>query len=79
MGANRHPDMSQEGEIYDVMLLQDTTSQLCLMRLHIEIPYKYYGIHSNEVLNRYFYYNPKNFVWMCYLTDTSLQKYSTRN
>jgi hypothetical protein len=34
------------------------------------MPYKRYGIHSNEVLDRYFYYNPKDFVWMCRLTDT---------
>jgi hypothetical protein len=70
MGANRHPDMSREGETDDVMLLQDTTSQPCSMRLRIEMPYKRYGIHSNKVLDRYFYYNPKDFVWMCRLTDT---------
>jgi hypothetical protein len=34
------------------------------------MPYKCYGIHSNEVLDRYFYYNPKDFIWMCRLTDT---------
>jgi hypothetical protein len=32
--------------------------------------YKHYSIHSNEVLNKYFYYNSKDFVWMCRLTDT---------
>jgi hypothetical protein len=70
IGANRHPDTSQEGETYDMMLLQDTTSQLCSMRLYVKMPYKHYGIHSNEVLDRYFYYNPKDFIWMCHLTDT---------
>jgi hypothetical protein len=34
------------------------------------MPYKCYGIHSNKVLDRYFYYNPKVFLWMCHLTDT---------
>ena len=34
------------------------------------MPYKCYGIHSNEVLDKYFYYNPYNFIWMCYLTGT---------
>jgi hypothetical protein len=52
------------------MLLQDTTSQLCSMKLCVKMPYKHYGIHSNEVLDRYFYYNPKDFIWMCHLTDT---------
>ena len=33
------------------------------------MPFKRYGVHSNEVLNKYFYYNPKDFVWMCRLTD----------
>lgn len=70
MGANEHPNASQEGERHDVMLLQDTTLQVGLTRLCIEMPYKCYGIHSNEVLDRYFYYNPKDFVWMCQLTDT---------
>ena len=27
-------------------------------------------IHSNKVLDKYFYYNPKDFLWMCHLTDT---------
>ena len=34
------------------------------------MPFKRYGIHSNEVLDRYFYYNPKDFIWMCRSTDT---------
>jgi hypothetical protein len=70
MGANKHPNMSQEGEMHDVMLLQGAISQFCLMQSHVEMPYKHYGIHSNEVLDRYFYYNPKDFIWMCCLTDT---------
>ena len=70
MGANRHPNASREGEIHDVMLLQGATSQLGSTQSHVEMPYKRYGIHSNEVLDRYFYYNPKDFIWMCRLTDT---------
>ena len=32
--------------------------------------FKCYGIHSNKVLNKYFYYNPRDFVWMSRVTDT---------
>src|ERR1700676_4836448 len=70
MGANRHPNTSREGEMHDVMLSRGDTSQFCLTRLCIEMPYKCYSIHSNEVLDRYFYYSPKDFIWMCRLTDT---------
>jgi len=34
------------------------------------MPYKHYGIYSNKVLDKYFYYNPYDFIWMCCLTDT---------
>ena len=34
------------------------------------MPYKCYGIHSNKVLDKYFYYNPYDFIWMCRLMDT---------
>ena len=34
------------------------------------MPFKRYGVHSNEVLDRYFYYNPKDFIWMCRSMDT---------
>ena len=34
-----------------------------------KMPFKHYSIHSNEVLNEYFYYNPRDFLWMCCLTD----------
>ena len=56
--------------MHDVMLSRGDTSQFCSTRLRVEMPYKRYGIHSNEVLDRYFYYSPKDFVWMCRLTDT---------
>jgi hypothetical protein len=45
-------------------------SQPHSMRVCDSMPYKPYGIHSNKVLDRYFYYNPHDFVWMCQLTDT---------
>jgi hypothetical protein len=69
-GANRHPNASQEAEMHDVMLSRGAASQPRAPRGAELMPYKRYGIHSNEVLNKYFYYNPKDFVWMCRLTDT---------
>ena len=46
------------------------TSQPCPTRGCDDMPFKRYGVHSNEVLDRYFYYNPKDFIWMCCLMDT---------
>ena len=34
------------------------------------MPFKCYSVHSNEVLDQYFYYNPKDFIWMCHSMDT---------
>ena len=55
--------------MHDVMLAQGATSQFCSTQLHAKMSYKHYGIHSNEMLDKYFYYNPKDFLWMCQLTD----------
>ena len=45
-------------------------SQICLTQSCDSMLFKCYSIHSNEVLDRYFYYNPKDFIWMCSLMDT---------
>ena len=55
MGTNRHPNVLWEGEMHNVMLAQDATSQFCSMQLRAEMPYKRYSIHLNEVLDKYFY------------------------
>jgi len=47
-----------------------TRSQTRLIQNCDYMPYKCYGLHSNEVLDKYFYYNPYDFIWMCCLTDT---------
>ena len=70
LGANRHPEASREGEIHEATWPCHATSQCHLMRGCDGVLYKCYGIHSNEVLNKYFYYNPKDFVWMSRLTET---------
>ena len=46
------------------------TSQPRPMRGCDDMPFKRYGVHSNEVLDGYFYYNPKDFIWMCHSMDT---------
>jgi hypothetical protein len=69
-GANRHPGASREGEMHDATQLRCATSHPHLLQFHNSMPYKPYGIHSNEVLDKYFSYNPHDFMWMCWLTDT---------
>jgi hypothetical protein len=69
-GANRHPGASQEGEMHDTTQPCCATSHPCSLQFCNSMPYKPYGIHSNEVLDKYFYYNSHEFVWMCRLTDT---------
>lgn len=56
--------------MHDVMLSQGATSQPYSTQCCDNMPYKCYGIHSNGILNRYFYYNPIEFIWMCRLMDT---------
>ena len=69
-GANRHLRVSREGVEHDMMQLHCATSQLCPMWGCDNMLFKHYSVHSNEGLDRYFYYNPMDFIWMCHLTDT---------
>jgi len=69
-GANGHPRASREGVEHDTTQPRRATSQPCPTRGCDDMPFKRYGVHSNEVLDRYFYYNPKDFIWMCRSTDT---------
>ena len=61
-GANRHPRASREGVEHDVMQPRHATSQPRPMRGCDDMPFKRYGVHSNEVLDGYFYYNSKDFI-----------------
>ena len=69
-GANRHPRVSLEGVEHDTTQPHRATSQPRPMQGCDDMLFKRYGIHSNKVLDRYFYYNPKDFIWMCCSTDT---------
>jgi hypothetical protein len=68
-GANRHPGVSREGEMHDTTQTCRATSHPHSLQFGNSMTYKPYGIHSNEVLDKYFYYNPHEFMWMCWLTD----------
>ena len=52
MGAKRHPNESQEGEVHEVT--QCAMSQCCQTQNGDEVPYEHYGTYSNEVLPKYF-------------------------
>jgi len=65
MGAKRYPNKLQEGEVHDAIWC--ARSQIWPMQICDYMPYKCYSIHLNEVLDKYFYYNPKMFICMCCL------------
>jgi hypothetical protein len=56
--------------VHDVTQPRCATSQPRPTRGRDNVLFKCYGIHSNKMLDQYFYHNPIDFTWMCCQTDT---------
>ena len=52
------------------------TSQTRKLRVCDKTPYRRYGVHSNEILDRYFYYNPIYSTWIVRETGTPVCEYA---
>jgi hypothetical protein len=46
----------------------------CPLEVQASIPYLRYGVHNNEMLDKYFYYNPCEFAWITRESNTQAGK-----